>query len=269
MLVAAIILLVLAALYVLSVRGQSRRPGLAVLQEHAYAHRGLHDPARPENSMAAFRAAMEAGYGIELDVHLLKDGTLAVMHDSTLKRTTGADGTIEALTAQQLSSYRLEGTSETIPGFAQVLQLLGGNVPLIVELKSVGNNYRDLCRAACALLAGYNGPYCIESFDPRCVYWLKKHTPHIIRGQLTENFLATRGGPMPCLLKCFMTLQVFNFLTKPDFVAYRFAHRKHLSNTLVRKLWGVQGVSWTLENKEDYNAAVKEGWIPIFEGFTP
>ena len=269
MLVLLIILLVLTAAYMLSVLGRSGHPGLEALRQWNYAHRGLHDAARPENSMSAFRSALEAGYGIELDVHLLKDGNLAVIHDAALKRTTGADGNIEDLTTQQLCEYRLEGTSETIPTFRQVLDLFAGKAPLIIELKSVGNNYGALCRTVCDALSSYAGPYCIESFDPRCVYWFKKHAPQIIRGQLTENFLATKGGPMPRLLKFLLTHQFFNFLTRPDFVAYKFADRRRVSNWLVRKLWGIQGVTWTLKNQAEHDTAIKEGWIPIFEDYTP
>ena len=123
------ILIVLAACllalltYLFMVRGRKGHPGLENLRGWNYAHRGLHNENRPENSMAAFRAALEHGYGIELDVHLLKDGNLAVIHDSDLKRTTGAEGKIEDLTTQQLSLYHLEGTDQTIPTFREVLDL--------------------------------------------------------------------------------------------------------------------------------------------------
>ncbi len=117
-------------------------------------------------------------------------------------------------------------------------------------------------------MESYNGLYCVESFDPRCVFWLKKHRPHIMRGQLTEDFFKT-GGKYPWLLKFAMKHNLCNFLSQPDFVAYRFEHRKNLSNFIVRKLWGVQGVAWTLRSKKDFDTAVQEGWIPIFENFKP
>lgn len=268
MLTILLILIVLAVLYVLSTRGRKGHPGLEALRGHSYAHRGLHDSARPENSMAAFRAAVTAGYGMELDVHLLADGELAVIHDSLLQRTTGAEGRVEDLTAEQLSEYYLEGTLETIPTFRQVLELVDGKVPLIVELKAVDGNHAALCEAACKLLENYPGVYCIESFDPRCVLWLKKNRPEIIRGQLTENFLKG-NGKLPWFLKFILTHQMGNFLTMPDFVAYRFEDRNTVSNLLVRKLWGIQGVSWTLRSQVNYDTALREDWIPIFEDFTP
>lgn len=263
-----IIVAILCLLYLLAVMGRRNHPGLERLRGWKYAHRGLHDDKRPENSMAAFRAAVENGYGMELDIHLLADGNLAVMHDSALKRTTGAEGYVEDLVTAKLRDYHLGGTEETIPQFREVLNLVGGKVPLIVELKAERGNHAALAEAACKMLEGYSGDYCIESFDPRCVYWLRKHRPDIIRGQLTEDFFLSDVS-LPWILKWVLKNQALNFLTYPDFVAYNFDHRKTVSNTLVRKFWGVQGVAWTLRSKEDYDTAVKEGWIPIFENFRP
>lgn len=263
------VLLLLCALYLLSVMGRRTHPDLEKLQNWAYAHRGLHDQSRPENSMAAFRAAKKGGYGIELDVHLLSDGTLAIMHDSALKRTTGAEGRIEDLTANQLSEYYLGGTLETIPTFEQVLQLYNGEAPMIVELKVANNNYAALSEAVCDMLDRYPGTYALESFDPRCVRWLRKNRPDRLRGQLTQNYFKGDSPNLPGILKFFLTHQMLNFLILPDFVAYRFRDRRNLGNFLVRKLWQVQGVTWTLKTKEEFDQATAEGWLPIFENFTP
>lgn len=262
------IIAILIALYVLFLRGRSNHPGMAALRGWVYAHRGLHGNGLPENSMGAFRAALEGGYGIELDLHLLKDGNLAVIHDSLLKRTTGAEGRIEDLTTEELKHYHLEGTEEAIPTFREVLDLYAGKAPLIVELKPVGDNHARLAETACTMLESYDGPYCIESFDPRCVRWLRKNRPQVIRGQLSENFLKT-DSKMSWLLRFVLTHNLTNFLTYPDFIAYRFDHRGTMSNDYCRKVWKVQGVSWTIRSKEDFDAAVKEGWIPIFENFIP
>lgn len=271
MIVAAIILAVLmlvAVLYVLSTVGRKGHPDLSKLRGWAYAHRGLHGDGVPENSMEAFRRAKKAGYGIELDIHLLKDGELAVIHDSLLVRTTGAEGRIEDLTAEELKNYSLEGTGETIPLFREVLDLYAGEAPVIVELKE-HKNYAALCHAACKILDSYKGAYCLESFDPRCIYWLRKHRPDLIRGQLTENYFKGSKAKLPWYFKFVLRHQMLNFLTRPDFVAYRFADRKTVSNVLCRKLWGMHGVTWTIKTLEDYNTAVAEDWLPIFESFKP
>ena len=264
-----ILLLSLLILYTLSVMGRKGHPVLQALRGWAYAHRGLHGNGIPENSMAAFRAALEAGYGIELDIHLLADGSLAVIHDSSLLRTTGCEGKIEDLTADQLANYHLEGTQETIPTFQEVLELYAGKAPLIIELKTASNNYAAICEAACKAMEGYEGPWCIESFDPRCIRWLRLNRPDIIRGQLAENFVADKEMALHPALKFGITHQMGNFLLTPDFVAYKFSDRKTLGNFLVRKFWGVQGVTWTLRSQEDFDTAVAEGWLPIFEGFRP
>ena len=263
-----IVTLLLVLGFLFSVRGRVGHKGLSELKKWHYAHRGLHKQGVPENSLAAFCAAKDASYGMELDVHLLKDGNLAVIHDSSLKRTAGADIMIEELTASELETYRLEGTEEPIPLFSQVLSLIDGKVPLIVELKSTKGNYVQLCEITCDMLESYHGPYCIESFDPRCVFWLKKHRPNVIRGQLTMDFFRS-NSKIPAPMKFILKHQLYNFISKPDFIAYRYSDRNTLSNFVCRKFWHMQGVSWTIRNHEDFDTAVKEGWIPIFENFKP
>lgn len=263
-------LLLIPAFYLLAIRCRRGHPGLAALRGWNYAHRGLHSkPQVPENSMAAFRAALERGYGIEFDVHLLKDGGLAIIHDSPLKRTTGAQGRIEDLTVEDLKHYRLEGTEETIPTFQELLALYAGKAPLIIELKPVEGNHEALVDAAVAAMEGYTGPWCMESFDPRCVMVLKRKYPHIIRGQLSEDF--PKNNPkLPKPLAFVLKHCLGNCLTVPDFIAYRFDQRNCTPSTaLCRKVWGAQGVAWTLRKKEDHPIAVAEGWLPIFEGYIP
>lgn len=262
------LLIILAVLYLLALRGRAGHPLLRELSQWKYAHRGLHGDGVPENSMAAFRLALENGYGIELDIHLLKDGNLAVIHDASLLRTAGVDVKIEDLTTADLSAYRLEDTGESIPTFQQVLDLFQGKAPLIVELKPENGNHAQLTETACKMLETYPGLYCIESFDPRCIRWLKKNRPDIVRGQLAHNSLHELGN-VPYILRFIMTNLLSNFWNRPDFVAYRFCDRNRLSVRIARKLWKIQGVTWTLKSQKDFDTAVQENWIPIFEGFKP
>jgi glycerophosphoryl diester phosphodiesterase len=268
MVAALILIAVICILLLFSIRGRVGHKGLQVLRGWSYAHRGLHGENCPENSMAAFRKALDNGYGIEFDVHLLADGNLAVMHDSSLKRTCGCDGIMEELTTEELDKYFLEGTQETIPQFRQVLELFDGKAPLIIELKAHDGNAAQLTETACKMLEHYHGDYCIESFDPRCLLWLKEHRPELVRGLLSENYM--KGTlKLPFLLRLMLTYQFGNFLFQPDFIAYRYPDRQTLTNDLCRKFWKMQGVSWTLKTPEEYDTAVSEGWIPIFEGFLP
>ena len=269
MVTAMIIFAVLAALFVLSQMGRTSHKGIAALRGWRYAHRGLHGNGIPENSMEAFRLALEGGYGIELDIHLMKDGNLAVIHDASLKRTAGADVLIEDLNTDDLAKYPLEGTEEIIPTFRQVLELYAGKAPLIIELKAERGNHAALTEAACKAMEGYDGPWCMESFDPRCVLWLKKNRPEVIRGQLTENFLGNPQSKLPWILKLVLSWQLENFLIRPDFVAYKFADRKNVSIWLCKHLWKLQCVGWTLKSQAEQAQADAEGWISIFEGYIP
>ena len=255
--------------YLFLLRGRHGHRLLPVLRSCFYAHRGLYGGAVPENSLAAFRAAFDRGYGAELDIHLLKDGNLAVMHDSDPFRMTEIHGCLEDLTAEDLGRFHLNGTEETIPLLFQVLSLCDGRVPLILELKSHCGNSHQLAEAVCRLLDGYQGPFFLESFDPRCLLWLKKHHPEFPRGQLSQNFFKAENGRTCSLLQFLGSYYLENFLTRPDFIAYRFRDRRTVSNFLIRKVWKIPGVSWTVENPRELDQALKEGWIPIFEGFLP
>lgn len=269
MLILLLVLSVLVIGYLLLIRCRGGNPDINALRGWAYAHRGLHGQGVPENSMAAFQRAKDAGFGIEFDVHLLRDNSLAVIHDASLKRTAGVDIMIEDLTEGQLVEYTLEGTQERIPTFSQVLELYSGAAPLIIELKAERGNAAALCERVMQALDGYEGAYCIESFDPRCISWLRKNRPDIIRGQLAENYFANPKSRLPWYLKLVLSFHLLNFTTVPDFIAYRFQDRKNPGNYLCRNLWGAQGVTWTVRSKEDYDIAVAEGWIPIIEGFCP
>ncbi len=261
------ILLLIIILYIFAVRGRAGHPGMEELKKYPYAHRGFHGNGLPENSMAAFKAAKDRGYGIELDIHLMKDGTLGVIHDSSLKRTAGADVRIEELTLADLENYRLEGTEEKVPVFGDVLRLYNGAAPIIVELKPENGNHAALAEAACKVLDEYDGAFCIESFDPRCLIWLKKHRPDIIRGQLAMNFMKEKEN-LSLPIRFVLTHHLLNFLTVPDFIAYKFSRRGDTpSNFLCRKLWGVQGAAWTIREKDAHDEAISQGWISIFENF--
>ena len=266
-LIAIPVLLVL--LWVVLLHPRRQHPGLESLRKYRYTHRGFHEkPQIPENSMAAFRRAAERGFGVELDVHLTRDGRLAVIHDASLLRTCGEDVLVEDLTADQLSRYRLEGTGERIPFLEEVLPLFEGVAPLIVELKPLRKNHDTLAKAATDCLDRFQAEYCVESFDPRCISWLKKNRPEVIRGQLSENFFRS-GTKMSWPLRFATTHLLFNFGTQPDFVAYRYQDRKMPANRIACGLWGIQSVSWTIRSQEELKTAEQEGAIVIFEQFDP
>ncbi len=232
-----------------------------------YAHRGLHGENQPENSLSAFKAAADAGYGVELDIHLMRDNSLAVIHDSSLKRTAGDSRNIEELTAAEIKDIKLNGSDEHIPTFREVLETVDGRVPLLIELKTA-NNVKPLCNALMYELRDYKGAYCIESFDPRVLLWFKKHAPSVVRGQLSQNFLK-RGENLSFPLRVLLSFLTLNIVTGPDFVAFRYSDRKFISNALSKNFWGTKGFAWTIKNKKDLAEAEKSGYAVIFEDFNP
>jgi len=235
-----------------------------------YAHRGYHDkPQIPENSMAAFRRAVEYGLPSEFDVHLIADGSLVIFHDEDLERQTGVKGSIEAYDITNLRKLRLEGTDEMIPTFDEVLDLYEGTgLPLLIELKCVKGNHRALAKAVAERLDRYTGEYVIESFDPRVLIEYRKLRPEVIRGQLSQNFFKSREG-LPFYQVVMLTNLMLNRLTKPDFIAYKFADRK---NPVLRSIIGRQGydeVSWTIKSADEFRTVLRDGSVPVFEQITP
>ncbi|MBR6119158.1 MAG: glycerophosphodiester phosphodiesterase [Oscillospiraceae bacterium] len=267
-----LICLLLAGLFMLSMMTKRcpKSGFYAKLGDCLYAHRGLHAIRAeiPENSLRAFRLAANNGYGAELDVHLSRDGRLVVMHDESLKRTTGANANISGVTAQVLGQLTLEGTREKVPFLEDVLPLFDGKTPLLIEIKTENGNHEELTRKVTSLLKQYPGlDYMIESFDPRVLLWLKKHRPDIIRGQLAENFFRDEGCNLNPVMRFLMTNMMTNFLTRPDFVAYKYEDRDDLAPGLCRKLWGPQFFWWVVPSQEDANPLLERGDMIIFEGF--
>ena len=233
-----------------------------------YAHRGLHDneSQAPENSMAAFQKAVDAGFGIELDVQLTKDWVPVVFHDFDLKRVCGVEGKVYEYTYEELRQFSLGKSQEKIPRFADVLKLIGGKVPLIVELKI---EYTDasLCPIVDKLLRDYKGAYCIESFNPLGVLWYRRNHPEIMRGQLSDAFYSS--GEMKGALYFLLENLLFNFLTKPDFIAYNHKNAHKLSRRLCRGLYHNTAVAWTIQSKEELEEARKHFDLFIFDSFLP
>lgn len=241
---------------------------LDYLKQFRYAHRGLYDNDRgiPENTLPAFCRAAEYGFGSELDVHLTADRQLVVIHDSDLRRLCGKEGVVEELTLDQLKSYPILGTKETAPLFEDVLDVFEGKTPLIVEIKTLRKNHADVTPLVCRMLDQHRVRYCIESFDPFCVAWLKKNRPDICRGQLSQDF--SKKKEFHPVLRKMMTNMQFGWMNQPDFIAYKFADR-NAAVECCRKKYGVQEVSWTLRTPEEMKKAESLGNIPIFERFIP
>ena len=254
------LLIVLLYALVLVRPGKKTKPSPALMCD--YAHRGLHGNGVPENSLAAFELAAKNGYGIELDVQLSRDGVVMVFHDYTLNRVTGVDKKLCDLDAAELGKITLSGTDQTIPTFTEVLQLVDGRVPLLVELKGEDLNV-SLCKKVADILLAYKGEYCIESFNPLLVMEMKKHLPHVCRGQLYTNTL--KDMKKRSALHVAISLMAFNFLAKPDFIAYNKIYRKSLPVWLTTKLYRAPRFVWTTKGESETALARSLGEFPIFE----
>jgi glycerophosphoryl diester phosphodiesterase len=222
------------------------------LTETPIAHRGLHDAGRPENSLAAFAAAVEAGYPIELDVHLLRDGALAVFHDESLERMAGRPGHIRHQSRASLAGIRLAGSEETIPLLEDVLDRVGGAVPLLVELKSPDPVGR-LEKETLSRLAGYRGAMAVCSFNPRSVAWFRDHASDVLRGQDGSDEPDAPYGPG------------LDLSADPHFVAYDL---RSLPQEDVQRA-GVPVVAWMVRISEDLERAERLADNFIFEGLLP
>ena len=264
-----LILLALAALYLFLIMPRmTGRPDASALMGRYYAHRGLHDNQSdaPENSMAAFKKAVDAGYGIELDVQLTRDRIPVVFHDESLRRVCGVEGNVRDYTFEELQSFRLFHSEERIPLFEDMLALVSGRVPLIVEIK-IHENAGEVCSIVDVLLKNYQGPYCMESFHPLAVKWYRKNRPEVIRGQLSCRFGKT--GSREPFSQMLVHHLLTNVLCRPDFIAYDHQHRGSLSRRLCRSLFGALSVAWTIRSPNELDACRSDYDLFIFEGFRP
>lgn len=318
--------------------GDKRRNFVPAVPEAWYAHRGLHDagsgltdeyaatsgnyvalarrmamkagygtpdvtgPVAPENSLAAFAAAAEAGYGIELDLQLTLDGKVVVVHDADLMRVAGDPRRVEDLTYDELTRIPLfpgarpgdavaaplpgaeehpplvvtpstapQGYYQHVPLFLDVLKVVAGRVPLIVEYKFDNNHTWDvraneLMEQGDALLQSYDGPYVVESFHPGAMRWYKEHRPEACRGQLAE--VPSVGGKGAGVLEALAGLLVFDWMSRPDFVAYDWKGGT-LPQVRASRLMGATAVSWTVRSREELTQCAPYFDRHIFESFVP
>lgn len=264
-----IIIAVLIFLYFLAImprlgNRKARRDFLGIY----YAHRGLHDNASdaPENSLAAFKKAVEAGYGIEMDVQLTKDKVPVVFHDFTLKRICGKEGKVCDYTLKELKEFKLCDSEEEIPEFSQVLKAVGGKVPLIIELKVEWTDV-SVCPLVDEMLQSYKGLYCIESFNPLALFWYRRNHSDVVRGQLSDGFL--KSGEFKGILYVILQNLMLNWATKPDFVAYNHKYADVCARKICRGLYKNMAAAWTIKSQKELENARNKFDIFIFDSFIP
>lgn len=246
-------------------RGDQFRP----FEDRYIAHRGFFDNEGdcPENSLAAFARAIEGNYGIELDVQLTADKKLVVFHDDDLFRMCGVKRNIADCTFDELQQYCLSKSNKHIPLFTDVLKLIDGKTPLIVEIKN-SELWIETTKATAGILDEYKGCYCVESFNPLIVEWYKNNRPEILRGQLSTNFFKDEPQ-MSFFKKLILTNLLLNVRAKPDFIAYNHIHKNQFSYKLLRKIYPIKNVAWTVKSQEELNNAGDVFTCMIFDSFSP
>lgn len=238
-----------------------------VFMHRNIAHRGLHsaDNAIPENSLPAFQAAVDAKYGIEFDLQLSKDEQIVIYHDDKLTRGCGLDKRVEECTFDELQQLSLFGTSEKIPLFTDVLKIVDGKVPLVIELKQ-GTRNGLLCQKALEILRSYKGEYCIESFNPLMIAWFRKNAPDIMRGVLSGKAAGFKEF-VNSFTAFLLSHCLINFLARPHFIAYHVQKSSPLVK-LADKLGAMRFV-WTANPSEDIEELEHHNDTVIFENYLP
>ncbi len=243
----------------------SRRREVLIFNHRSFAHRGFHSASQlvPENSIPAFKEALKRHLGIELDVHLTRDGKVVVFHDDDLSRMCKTQGTIESMTYEELRHLHLGNTSEHIPLLTEVLSLVGGRVPLLIELKLPGKDTL-LCQKTQEILDSYQGSYMIQSFNTLVLHWYRTNAPSVLRGQLSSNLMKDKEKNV-MFLRFLSRFLLLNLLGRPDFISYKYKDRKNPSLFLLQYLYRTPVAVWTLRSVNDYNDAKKVYNMTIFE----
>lgn len=247
---------------------KKRRKELLPFVERYIAHRGVYDNKEiPENSVKAFEAAMEYGYCIELDVRLTKDEIPVVFHDATLSRMCGVEKRVCDCSYEELCSYGLMGTEERIPTFGQVLKLIAGSVPVLVEMKG-DYAYKMTAEEVARELDAYKGNFAVQSFHPLILTWFRKQRPWVLRGQLSTDY---RKDHISCMLvqKVVRTDLWCNIITCPDFVSFRHTMADLWIFRLARHLYQIPVFGWTVRSEEELAAAKNVFDGIIFDSFLP
>lgn len=232
-----------------------------------YAHRGLWGEGVPENSLTAFRRAADEGFAIELDVQLSADNVVMVFHDYSLERMCGVPYKLHDLRYDELCNLSLGDTTEPIPTLRDVLRVVGGRVPILIELKGEATD-TSLVPRVLAELSRYEGKWCIESFNPVLLRAVKRMDERVVRGLLSTDLVRERR-PGSLALNAALSALLLTFLCRPAFHAWDKKYPKRLALNVGLRVFGAASVVYTVRDEEEYNRYLDEGIAPIFEGFVP
>lgn len=247
-------------------------PALDWLTDRPVAHRGLHDASAGiiENTRSAIVAAIAANYAIEVDLQITADHEAMVHHDDALGRLTDGQGALAAITAADLKTTSFRSTADRMITLAELCDLVGGRVPLLLELKSRFDGDERLVSRTTDVMKGYKGPFAAMSFDPGLVGALRREAPWMKRGIVAERWYRhAEWASLPRYRKWIMGNMLHGLWTRPDFVAYHVKDLPALAPLVARHAFGLPLLTWTVRTAEDRQRADKWASQIIFEGFRP
>jgi glycerophosphoryl diester phosphodiesterase len=229
------------------------------------AHRGLHDENYPENSLPAFQNAVDKGFNIETDLHVLKDGKIALFHDFNTLRICGIDSKLADLSSDDLKNYKLSGTEYTIPLLEDLLAVAEGKVGVLLELKTIPFKTRGFNKKVYEALKNYKGNFAVQSFDPLSVLWFRMRAPEIFRGQLAAFYDGSRAMRFISYTLKSLRYRKFN---KPDFVAYKVENLPNKYSDKIKRE-KTKLLAWTVKTPQNVETAESYCDNYIFEDFIP
>ena len=231
------------------------KPDMTVFSAYDYANGGLHDYCKniPENSLKSFEKAMKHGYGVVMDVRITKDGVPVVFSDRGLWRMCSVEGNIEDKTLDEIKDLTLLETEMKIPTLEEALNLIDGQVPVLLNLKS----------------KEYDGIIAVEALDFRCVRWFMRYRPAVIRGQMFEKSVDFGDSFFTFIKQFAKNWLLTNFMARPDFIASHIVDRKSISLTFCRMLYHVPVINWTVCTMKGYEKARMDDAIVVFEDIEP
>lgn len=237
------------------------RPQRNLFSGIMFAHRGLFDASAgvPENSLSAFRAARDGGFGIELDVRLTRDGFPVVFHDESLERMCGANVKVSEYDLDRLRALRLSNTDEKIPTLEEALKE-SGSAPLICEIKpNKPDDVKEICEKVYSVLRKSSCIWSVESFSPLVLKWFIRNAPDVVRGQL---ICRPHGRSVA---EFFAANALFNFISRPDFIAYEYGMKT--PGLLAALASNPLTVTWTVRTDAQAEKASRRADSIIFEKF--
>lgn len=275
--------LIVSAFFFMATPRLSKRQELKAFTKNPIAHRGLFEnksgAEHCENSLASFQKAIDNNYIIELDVQITKDQKLVVHHDYNLYRACIDEypddekiknkTPIAEMTLAEIKKYHIFKTSQVVPTFDEVLDLVKGKTPILIEIKVEKKELEEnTCKLTYEAMKKHpEATLCVQSFNPRALKWFRKNAPEVLRGQLSSNFMINKEAPKSA--RFILSNMLANFISRPDFYSYQYDIKKSFGYVASKGLFKVPTFAWTLRDEKDYKENLPKYDNLIFDSINP